>query len=73
MNYKVLFNSIKKRLTELWKLKSFRYAILLHFFYFLLSIIVTLFFLRTQSDFYVYYSVGEIFVNNPNNLYNPAF
>jgi len=73
MNYKVIFNNTKKRLTELWNLKSFRYAILLHFFYFFLSIIVTLFFLRTQSDFYVYYKVGEIFVNDPNNLYNPAF
>ena len=73
MNYKVIYNNAKKRLTELWNIKSFRYAILLHFFYFFLSIIVTLFFLRTQSDFYVYYKVGEIYVNNPNNLYNPAY
>jgi hypothetical protein len=28
--------------------------------------------LRSTSDFYVYYRVGEIFVNDPNNLYNPA-
>jgi len=73
MNYKVIFNNTKKRLAELWNIKSFRYAILLHSFYFFLSLIVTLFFLRTQSDFYVYYKVGEIYVNNPNNLYNLAY
>jgi len=73
MNYKVIYYNTKKRLAELWNIKSFRYAILLHSFYFFLSIIVTLFFLRTQSDFYVYYKVGEIYVNNPNNLYNPTY
>ncbi len=73
MNFKVIFNNTKKRLVELWNIKSFRYAIIIQFFYFFLSLIVTLFFLRTQSDFYVYYKVGEIYVNNPNNLYNPAF
>ncbi len=72
MNFKVIFNSTKRRLAELWNMKPFRYAILLHFFYFVLSLIVTLFILRTQSDFYVYYKVGGIFVNDPNNLYNPA-
>ena len=73
MNYKVMFDNTKKRLAELWEFKPFKYAILLQFFYFLLSLFVTLFILRTQSDFYVYYKVGEIYVNNPNNLYNPAF
>jgi len=73
MNYKVIFNNTKNRIAELWKLKFFRYTILLHFFYFFLSLILTLFVFRTQSDFYVYYSVGEIYVNDPNNLYNPAY
>jgi len=72
MNYKEIFNNTKKRLAELWNLKSVRYAILLHSFYFFLSLILTLFVLRTQSDFYVYYKVGKIYVNDPNNLYNPA-
>ena len=72
MNFKVIFNNTKKRLAELWAMKPFRYAILLHFFYFFLSLFLTLFVLRTQSDFYVYYKVGGIFVNDPNNLYNPA-
>ncbi len=73
MNFKEIFNTTKKRLAELWNMKFFRYAILLHFFYFFLSLFLTLFVLRTQSDFYVYYKVGEIYVNDPNNLYNPAY
>ena len=72
MNYKILFETTKKRFVELWNLKFFRYAILIHLFYFILSLILTLVFLRAQSDFYVYYRVGEICVNDPNNLYNPA-
>ena len=73
MNFKEVFNTTKKRLAELWNMKFFRYAILLHSFYFFLSLFLTLFVLRTQSDFYVYYKVGEIYVNDPNNLYNPAY
>ena len=48
-------------------------CVLLHIFYFIFSTIITLLVFRTISDFYVYYRVGEIFVNNPNNLYNPAY
>ncbi|GAG70298.1 unnamed protein product [marine sediment metagenome] len=33
---------------------------------------MTLFVFRSDSDFYVYYRVGEIFINDPANLYNPA-
>ena len=73
MNYKVILDNGKKRLAELWSLKIVRYTILIHFFYFFLSLILTLFVFRTQSDFYVYYRVGEIYVNDPNNLYNPAY
>jgi hypothetical protein len=72
MSYKEIFNNTKNRLKELWKLKVFRYTILIQVFYFFLSLILTLFVYRTQSDFYVYYKVGGIFVNDPNNLYNPA-
>lgn len=69
---KRILNRVNTRLTELWKLKFFRYSIILHFFYFIFSSIITLLVLRSTSDFYVYYRVGEIFVNDPNNLYNPA-
>ena len=72
MNYKVILDNGKERLAELWSLKIVRYTILIQIIYFILSSILTLFVLRTQSDFYVYYRVGEIYVNDPNNLYNPA-
>ena len=70
---KMFYSKSKTRLAELWKFKFFRYTVFLHSFYFSFSIIMTLLVFRTQSDFYVYYRVGEIFVNNPNNLYNPAY
>ena len=72
LELKIIISRVKTRLAELWKLKIFRYSVLLHFFYFIFSSIITLLVLRSQSDFYVYYHVGEIFVNDPNNLYNPA-
>ena len=70
---KMFYSKSKTRLAELWKFKFFRYSVLLHSFYFFFSLIITLFVLKSQSDFYVYYKVGEIFVKNPNNLYNPAY
>ena len=69
----VFYSKCKTRLAELWKFKIFRYSVLLHLTYLTISVIMTLLVLRTQSDFYVYYKVGGIFVNNPKNLYNPAF
>lgn len=63
---------IEKFKTHLIKHWFVLVCVLLHIFYFIFSVIMTLVF-RTQSDFYVYYKVGGIFVNNPNNLYNPAF
>ena len=69
----VFYSKCKTRLAELWKFKIFRYSVLLHLTYLTISVIMTLLVLRTQSDFYVYYKVGGIFVKNPQNLYNPAF
>ena len=69
----VFYSKSKTRLTELWKFKAFRYSVLLHLLYFTFSVITTLLVLRNKSDFYVYYKVGGIFVNNPNDLFNPAF
>ena len=66
----MLINRIKERLLELWKVKFVRYYVLIHILYFIVSTIAILVVFRTQSDFYVYYKVGEIFVNN---LYNPAY
>ena len=73
LELKRIISRFKTRIPELWKLKFFRYSVLLHSFYFFFSLIMTLLVIRSQSDFYVYYRVGEIVVNNPNNLYNPAY
>jgi len=64
---------IEKFKTHLIKHWFVLVCVLLHIIYFIVSVFMTLLVLRTQSDFYVYYRVGEIFVNNPNNLYNPAY
>ena len=71
LELKRIISRFKPRLAELWKLKIFRYSVLLQIFFFIFSTLITLFVFRSQSDFYVYYRVGEIFVNDPNNLYNP--
>ncbi|MFX1365691.1 MAG: glycosyltransferase 87 family protein [Promethearchaeota archaeon] len=63
-------NRIKKMFRDLWKYKIFRYAILINIFYFILSLILTLFFLRNRNDFLVYYEGGKVFINNVNELYN---
>ncbi len=72
LKLKRIISRFKPRLVELWKLRIFRYSVLLHVIFFILSIIITLSRPRSQSDFYVYFKVGEVFVNDPNNLYNPA-
>jgi len=69
----VFYSKSKTRLAELWKFKAFRYSVFLHSFYFIFSVIITLLVLRNKSDFYVYYKVGGIFVNTPNDLFNPTF
>ena len=72
LGLKGFISKFKKRLVELWQFKIFRYTVILHFFYFIFSTIITLLVFRDYSDFNVYYTVGEIFVNDPNNLYNPT-
>ena len=66
------FIKIKGRFRELWEFKIFRYAILIHGFYFILSMILTLIFFRDQNDFLVYYEGGKVFIDNINELYNQA-
>ena len=73
LELKRIISRFKTRLVELWKLKIFRYSVLIHIFFFIFSTFITLFGFRSQSDFYVYYRVGEIFVKDPNNLYNPLY
>ncbi|MFW9880117.1 MAG: glycosyltransferase 87 family protein [Candidatus Thorarchaeota archaeon] len=70
MNLNTFINKTKKRFIELWNFKIFRYAVLIHGFYFILSLILTLVFFREQNDFLVYYKVGEVFIYDINELYN---
>ncbi|KKM68068.1 hypothetical protein LCGC14_1464580 [marine sediment metagenome] len=71
MNLKIKIINIKNRFRELLKYKIFRLAVLLHLFYFVLALILTLVFFRDRNDFLVYYKVSEVVLNDINNLYNP--
>ena len=73
MNLNTYFIKIKRRFRELWEFKIFRYAVLIHGFYFILSMILTLIFFRDQNDFLVYYEVGEVFITDINNLYSTEY
>ncbi len=73
MNLKILYYKISKRFWELWEYKIFRFAVIIHFFYLILSIFLTLIFFRYQNDFLVYYKVGEVFITDINNLYTADY
>ncbi|MFX1469761.1 MAG: glycosyltransferase family 87 protein [Promethearchaeota archaeon] len=73
MNLKLFYKKINKRFRELWEYKIFRFTIIIHFFYFILSIFLTLIFFRNQNDFLVYYKVGEVFITDINNLYTAEY
>lgn len=64
------FLDLKNRFKELWKYEIFRYAVILHGLYLIISSILTLTIFRNQNDFLVYYKVGDVFINNINDLYN---
>lgn len=61
---------ILNRMKELWKHNVLRYAIVLHSFYFILSIILFFMFFQEKNDFIIFYRVGGIFLNDTENLYN---
>ncbi|MFX1409852.1 MAG: glycosyltransferase family 87 protein [Promethearchaeota archaeon] len=63
---------ILNRIKELWKHNIFRYAILLHSFYFILSIVLFFMFFQEKNDFIIFYNVGDIFLNDTENLYDQA-
>ena len=73
MNANELLLRTYKRFRELWEHKIFKVAILIHGFYFILSMILTLIFFRDQNDFLVYYEVGEVFITDINNLYSTEY
>ncbi|MHA1931543.1 MAG: glycosyltransferase 87 family protein [Promethearchaeota archaeon] len=64
---------LSTRVKHLWAQKIFRYAVILHSFYFLLSIILFFLFYKEKNDFLIFYNVGDIFLNDIENLYNQAY
>jgi len=65
-------NKFIKRFKELWEYSVFRYAFFIHIFYFILSIVLFFMFYQEKNDFLIFYNVGEIFLNDIENLYNQA-
>ncbi|MFW9880016.1 MAG: glycosyltransferase family 87 protein, partial [Candidatus Thorarchaeota archaeon] len=61
---------LKKRVKELFEHKIFRYALILHSFYFVLSIILFFLVYKEKNDFIIFYNVGNVFLNDIENLYN---
>ncbi|MFX1438346.1 MAG: glycosyltransferase family 87 protein [Promethearchaeota archaeon] len=67
------FLGFKTLIKRLWEQKIFRIAIILHLFYFFLSIILFFLVYKEKNDFIIFYNVGEIFINDIENLYNQAY
>ena len=67
-----LRSKIGVRVKQLWKQKIFRYAVVLHSFYLILSIILFFVYYREKNDFIIFWNVGDIFLNDIQNLYNQS-
>ena len=63
----------KNIIKGLWEYNIFRYTVLIHGGYFIVSILLTLFFFREQNDFLVYYDVGKVVLRNINDLYTEPY
>ena len=63
----------KTRFKHLWEQKIFRLAVILHTFYFFLSIILFFLIYKEKNDFIIFYNVGDIFLNDIENLYNQTY
>ncbi len=68
-----LLISVKRKFNRFWEEKIFRIAVLLHLFYYLLSIILFFTVLSEKNDFLIFYESGKIFLNDINNLYNQKY
>ncbi|MFX1391104.1 MAG: glycosyltransferase family 87 protein [Promethearchaeota archaeon] len=68
-----LISRVKKRVKELLEIKVVRYALIIHLVYFTLSIILFFLFYREKNDFIIFYNVGNIFLNDIENLYNQTY
>ncbi len=69
----ILSPKIIQRIKELWENKILRFAIFIHVFYFILSIILFFTFYQEKNDFIIFYNVGNIFLNDIENLYNQTY
>ena len=67
-----LSSKIKIRVKYLWEQKIFRYAIILHVFYFILSIVLFFVLYREKNDFFIFWNVGNVFLDDIENLYNQS-
>ena len=67
-----LTNKFINRFKELWEYKVFRYTLVVQIFYFILSIVLFFVFYREKNDFLIFYNVGDIFLNDIENLYDQA-
>ncbi len=65
--------NIKRRVKELWKHKIFRYALAIHSFYFIFSIVLFFASFQEQTDFKIFYDTGNIFIHDIENLYNQKY
>jgi len=65
-------NKMLKLMKKAWNYKTFRIGVIINAIYLIISIVLTLTSLRNFNDFQVYYKVGEVFINNINDLYNKS-
>ncbi len=70
-SFKFLYR-LKNKFLDLWYHKIFRIAILVNLIFLVVSIALNLTILRNNNDFLVYYTVGEVFINDINELYSRA-
>ena len=61
------------KVKHLWDHKIFRVAVILHSFYFILSIILFFLLYKEKNDFRIFYDVGDIFLNDIENLYDQTY
>jgi hypothetical protein len=67
-----LLKNVRFRIKNLWSISIFRYTIIIHSVYFVISTILTLIFFQNQNDFLVYYRTGEIALQDFSEIYNPT-
>jgi len=71
MDLKSKIVQIKDRFIEIWsENKIFRYAVILHLSYFVISLVLVLTVFREQNDFLIYWKAGGVFLEDTTDLYN---